>query len=99
MCSMLDIQAAWSAWLCWGPSGSRRNWPVVSDVGGVKPTGTNTSAVMIATVLDGLGRCTRVLLERHAEAAPPIRLPDPVDGSRMLDNCVAAERQHPRTRA
>src|SRR4029079_9565892 len=52
MCSMLDIQAAWSAWLCCGPSGSRWNWSVVSEVGGSKPTGTNSCAVMSGTVVE-----------------------------------------------
>src|SRR5262245_29866702 len=52
MCSILDVQAAWSARLCSGPSGSRRNCPVVSEVGGSKPTGTNSSEVMTWTVLD-----------------------------------------------
>src|SRR3954454_17807796 len=51
MCSMLDIQAAWSASLCCGPSGSSRNWPVTSEVGGTKSTGTNASEVMPATVV------------------------------------------------
>src|SRR5829696_8301728 len=48
---MLDIQAAWSAGLCCGPSGSRWNWLVASEVGGSKPTGTNPSTVMTGTVL------------------------------------------------
>ena len=50
MCSMLDVQAAWSARLCCGPRGWRWNWLVASEVGGSKPTGTNTSAVMTGTV-------------------------------------------------
>jgi hypothetical protein len=47
---MLDDQAAWSASLCCGPRGSRRNRSVTSETGGWTPTGTNRSAVMAGTV-------------------------------------------------
>src|SRR5262249_26896235 len=50
MCSMLDAHAARSASLCCGPNGSRRNSLVASEVGGSKPTGTNSSEAMTRTV-------------------------------------------------
>src|SRR3954454_9025901 len=50
MCSMLDIQAAWSASLCCGPSGSRWNSWVANEVGGSNSTGTKSSEVMTRTV-------------------------------------------------
>src|SRR5687767_1416596 len=48
---MLDVQAAWSASLCCGPSGSSRNSSVTSEVGGSKSARTKSSEVMTGTVL------------------------------------------------
>jgi hypothetical protein len=72
MCSMLDIQAAWSARLCCGPSGSRWNWLVASDVGGSKPTGTNPPAVMTGTVL-GLPDLLHTRSSRRHAGPPALR--------------------------
>src|SRR3954452_21988513 len=65
MCSMLDVHAAWSARLCCGPSGSRRKLSVTSDVGGSKPAGTNSSAVMTATLVRRRARSSAYNGDHH----------------------------------
>src|SRR4051812_11548416 len=48
MCSMLLVHAPWSATLCSGPSGTRRNAGAVSPSGTAKPAGTKATRVTLA---------------------------------------------------
>lgn len=66
MCSMLDIHAAWSATLCCGPSGSRRNRLVTSDVGGSNPSGTNASEATAGVYRDTEATHTHHLVHQVA---------------------------------
>jgi pimeloyl-ACP methyl ester carboxylesterase len=51
MWAMLDVHAAWSASLCCGPSGSKRNWSLARALGGSKPVGTKGGSATVRTVL------------------------------------------------
>src|SRR5690606_37252081 len=63
MCSMLDIHAAWSASLCCGPNGSRRNGSVTRYVGGLKPGGTKVFEAMARTLAGRLALCIRLWID------------------------------------
>jgi hypothetical protein len=94
MCSMLDIHAAWSARLCCGPSGSRRNWLVANEVGASKSTGTNSSEVMPGPYAADQTSCTRILRGGRWRACIPTAHGSPECGPSVVGaagSCRAAE--------
>src|SRR4051794_32378754 len=98
-CSMLEVQAAWSASLCCGPSGSRRSSSVTSEVGATKSAGTKSSVLMAGTVPGEITTCTPVVPCR-VDAARPTLLSSRRGGVRVdpvigLDHEEALVLTHP----